>query len=71
MNGTNWTEEQWKAYEDASVWIPLPLLESLILASQAHYLGIKVSSDQKRRWRDAGIKAMKCVDKVIAKVKVI
>lgn len=71
MNSDNWTENQWETYETAKVLIPVTLLENLILAANAHHLGVKVSSGQKRYWRDQARDALTLVDKVIAKVEVI
>ncbi len=71
MSGNNWTEEQWKSYEGSSVWIKVTLLESLILATNAHHLGVKVSTEQKQRWRSKAREALALVDKVVAKVEVI
>ncbi len=76
MNGTKWTDAQWKAYETAKILIPVTVLESLILAAEAHSLGVKVSSEQKRRWKNDARNAMVLVDMVLvdmvkAKVEVL
>ena len=51
MDATQWTEEQWDIYEAVNVWIPVTLLEKMILATEAHLLGMRISEEQKKSWK--------------------
>ncbi len=68
MSGNNWTEDQWKAYENAEVWIRVALLEKLILAAEAHSLGMEVSKLQKQCWKDNAKMALALIDKKVEEI---
>ena len=63
MNYTNWSDKQWEAYETAEVWIPVTVLESLILAAQAHSLGIQPGKHQMELWQCKAKTALALIDK--------
>ena len=71
MNNTKWSEKQWKAYEKAKVSIPVVMLESLIIAAEAHSLGMAVSKTQKGRWQRMAKDATRELDRIVAKVEAI
>ena len=62
-NNINWSETQWKAYENAEVWIKVTLLEKLILAAEAHQWNTSVSKLQKQCWKDNAKTALALIDK--------
>ncbi len=65
MDATQWTEEQWEAYEEAEVWIPVILLGKLILAAEAHLLGATVSEAQKKCWKNNAGTALVLLDEIM------
>ena len=68
MDATQWTNEQWDIYEKVNVWIPVTLLEKLILATEAHLLGMKISKEQKKCWKDNANTALTLLEQKIERV---
>ena len=71
INNNNWTDKQWDAYEKAKVPITVIMLESLILAAEAHSLGMEISKTQKGSWHNMAREATKELNRVVAEVEAI
>ena len=68
MDATQWTNEQWDIYEAVNVWVPVTLLEKLILATEAHsLLGMRISEEQKKSWKDNAKTALTLLEQKIEK----
>lgn len=68
LEGMNWTDEQWKRYENATVTVRLPEFERLATAVNLVAQGRRLTRDEQRNWTPVAYSCRETVSKVLGEI---